>query len=189
MRPGTRRMKMNKLPLRLSEIDNVRITRQTRWAVHFEIMQRYYVLKQMDDACECGFTLYLKPLKGGRGHWKAVCSGWGDLPTPRYKGKRVVYCQADVHEWMMRLVNRNIVTLVTDCPDAPEGYRALRKEELMKALPVEDVMTVFGIRSCKPICDECKSRKNCSVQKLGITVLQCDYSYMSLNRSVGFVRH
>lgn len=171
---------MNKLPLRLSEIDNVRITRQTRWAVHFEIMQRYYVLKEDSSSDETVFRLYLKPLKGGRGHWKLLCSGWGDLPLPVYRGKKAVYAHADVHEWILRLVARNIVCLVTDCPQNPDGYRVLRKKELLHTLPIEDSMTVFGIRSNDNPCIRCGQNAGCPLRKTGVAVSWCGYGMSTL---------
>lgn len=172
---------MNGLPLRLSELGLIRITRQTPWAVHFELMQRYYVLKESADDVDGIFTLYLKPLRGGRGHWKRVCSGWGSLPFPRYRGKRAVYSQADVREWALRLVSRKIITIVADNPpESEKRYREMRKKELLCTLSAGDAMTVFGIETAANPCPGCGMYKACPVRKCGAAVTRCGYGISTL---------
>lgn len=151
------------LPLRLSELGLARITRQTGYAVHFEIMQRYYVLLEHGE----GFKLYLKPLRGGRGHWKEVCGSWGDMPRPRYFGKRRVYAQADIRSWMLALAGKGIITLIR------EDGNLYHRWELLKVLPAEDFMAIFGVTTRVSRCDKCDYVKRCPVGKLGVHVHGC----------------
>lgn len=159
------------LPLRLSELGLARITRQTGYAVHFEIMQRYYVLKQ-DDRPEDSFSLYLKPLDGGRGHWKHVITSWGRMPLPKYSGKRMVYSQADVRSWMLSLAGEGIVSLIND------DNRPMHRDELLGCLPAEDIIPLFGIRlSREPECTVCPKKTACPVARFGLRVESCEYRF------------
>ena len=159
------------IPLRLDELGMARITCQTNWAVHFKLMDRYYVLKENEDS----ISLYLKPLNGGRGHWKIVVSSWGNLPTPRYYGKRMVYSQADVRSWMLELAGYGIVKIIDD------KERPMHKDQLMKELPAEDLISLFHIRLLQNSpCKICKKKHLCPVAGFGLPVANCNQDIIRL---------
>lgn len=159
------------LPLRLEELGMAQITCQRNWAVHFKLMDRYYVLKENEDS----FSLYLKPLNGGRGHWKIVVSAWGHLPTPTYFGKRRVYSQADIRSWMLELAGYGIVKIIDD------RQRPLHKDQLMKILPAEDLIPLFRIRLLNPSpCTRCRKKHICPVAGFGLPVANCNQDIIRL---------
>ena len=160
-------MKTPELCINKKDLDSAVITRVNSYSVHFKLCGKYYAIKQCDQDGESFFTLFAKPLNGGRGHWIALGHRFGLFPFPAYYGRNMVYAHMDARGFILNLVGKNLIGLL-------EKGRVMGLDELLKKLTAEDILRLLNVRLLDPCCRTCKAV--CPIRWLNLPVKDCSYN-------------
>ncbi len=156
------------LEINFKDLDNVRITRDKGYRVHFSINGERFMASNMDVDQENFYALFRENGNEAVKPREIIVSQWGDVPPVPYISRTKVYSQANARAWILRLAGRGVVHITND-----EG-RKLSKLEIFRTFSTEDLEAFLNVSYNRSPCISCSENTRCPVcKRAGEKVSHC----------------